>query len=30
MIAFTVNGQERTVDAPPLTPLSTVLREACT
>jgi carbon-monoxide dehydrogenase small subunit len=27
MIAFTVNGQERTVDAPPLTPLSTVLRE---
>ena len=28
MIAFTVNGRERTVDAPPLTPLSTVLREA--
>jgi carbon-monoxide dehydrogenase small subunit len=27
VIAFTVNGQERTVDAPPLTPLSTVLRE---
>ena len=27
MIAFTVNGQARTVDALPLTPLSTVLRE---
>jgi aerobic carbon-monoxide dehydrogenase small subunit len=27
VIAFTVNGQARTVDAPPLTPLSTVLRE---
>jgi aerobic carbon-monoxide dehydrogenase small subunit len=27
VIAFTVNGRDRTVDAPPLTPLSTVLRE---
>jgi aerobic carbon-monoxide dehydrogenase small subunit len=27
VIAFTVNGRERTVDVPPLTPLSTVLRE---
>jgi aerobic-type carbon monoxide dehydrogenase small subunit (CoxS/CutS family) len=27
VISFTVNGRDRTVDAPPLTPLSTVLRE---
>ena len=27
MIAFTLNGRERTIDAPPLTPLSTVLRD---
>ena len=27
MIAFTLNGRERTIGAPPLTPLSTVLRD---